>query len=257
MNKTLLTLLFLVCISATKISAQGFTTYGDAEDRTLRVFSRYTTVKPGADGRYGGFTFNAGMALNNYNRFRMRVRYENPTIGDLLFYVKRLWTGGQSTTDSGLEHAFGGGLMGWLQFYKNVVATDRFMLSPGISMGDYIFGVEQRINGSVVTYDPAGWFIGAGPGIMMSYHSGNKIWVDTYAYYDMMFGTVEYSHAGYIRTEGYPKPHFITYGIDVCHEKGFFTGFRMCIVNDRGSTNITASRIDVSLGYHFKEFDKN
>lgn len=256
MNKTLLLIVALVWC-AIKISAQGFTTYGEDENRTLRVFTRYTSVKPGTDGRYGGFTLNAGMALNNYNRFRMRVRYENPTIGDLLFLIKRLWTGGQSTTDSGLEHAFGGGLIGWMQFYKNVVATDRFMLSPGVSFGDYIFGVEQRDSGSVVTYDPAGYFIGGGPGVMASYHTGGKMWVDTYAYYDMMFGTVKYSHPGYTPDANPKKPHFFTFGIDVCHEKGFFAGFRMCSVNDRGSHDIHASRIDVSVGYHFREFDKN
>ena len=238
---------------ASSLSAQSFAELGDDfDDRAFRVFGRYTSVKPGSDARYGGFTVNGSLNINGCDRWDARVRYENPTLGDLLFVVGKMLNGKKVTTASGLEHSFGSGVAGWCQVYTNVVAGDRLLVAPGFSIGDYIFSIKQQVDSvGIVTYDPAGYYFGGGPGLLVTYAFNRGLWIDGYVYYDLCFAKTEYSHAGYLPVEGYPMPHFLTWGMEVNHRSGVFTGVRVCTVNDRGSTGIKASRLDISFGYHF------
>ena len=241
-------------LAGTYLSAQSFSDLGDDYDeRNLRLMIRGTYVKPYNDGRYGGWTVNGSLCMDNADKGGIRVRYENPTLGDgiwMLAYLvrKKEWP----ETESGLQHAHGAGFIGWMQLYKNVVARDRFILSPGISIADYIIAVEQRTPGSnAFTLDPAGYHFAAGVGLMGSYLVTDRMWIDAYSNFDFCFAKAEYSHPGY------KKPAFVTYGVDVCHASGFYAGVRWNQLIDRGDNGITSLRTDISVGYRFREIDKN
>jgi hypothetical protein len=244
-------ILFLTSLNA---QAQSFSELGeDFNDRSFRLFVRGTYVKPGADETYHGWTINGSLCMNDENMFGTRVRYENPTLGDGIILLVHTIKGKPWATPSGLQHAYGAGWVGWMQFYKNVIAGDRVLIAPGISFGDYIIGIEERdLGGNERLRDPAGYFWTAGGGLMTTYLVTNGIWVDAYVNYDMAFDKVKYSQAGYTPVEGYPKPHFITYGFEINHRSGFFAGMRINQLNDRGVHNIKAKRTDISIGYHFR-----
>ncbi|HYG50391.1 MAG TPA: hypothetical protein VD905_05780 [Flavobacteriales bacterium] len=251
-HKSLFCLVFLG-MAAGVFAQSSFSDLGDDfEERDFKLFLRRTTVFPDKDGSYGGISINGQLAINKYEKGRACIRYENPTLGDFVFILARLINGKSTQTASGLEHAYGAGFMGWFQGHKNVVATSRFILSPGISFGDYIFGVERKISSSVVALDPIGYFIAAGPSLMTNYYVGYGFWVDAYVNYDLAFGKVKFERGNYTPIENYPKPHFLQYGFDIHHKSGFFIGPRINSVVDRGSNNVTAMRLDISAGYCFK-----
>lgn len=252
LQKSLLAL-FLGLLFCTQLPAQGFNDLGDKfDDGDFKLFLRGTRVKPGQDSVYGGVTLNIGLATNNSEQWRGRCRYENPTLGDLLFMVSRMVRGKSVRTLSGLEHAYGSGFLGWFQYYNNVVATPRLLISPGFTASDYIFALEQFVDGEgIKMYDPAGYFFAAGPALMVSTAPGAGFWLDAYANYDISFGNTNYSRHNFEKIQGYPRPHFLTIGTDLHHRSGIFGGYRINTVIDRGSMGAKANRMDFTLGYLF------
>jgi hypothetical protein len=249
--------LLFISLCMTPVFAQTFSDLDrDFNDRSFRLFLRGTYIKPGADEVYHGWTINGALNMNSENMFGIRARYENPTLGDAFILLVHTIKGKPWATPSGLQHAYGGGWIGWMQFYWNVVATDRLLIAPGFSHADYIIGIEETDQGNIRLRDPAGYFFAAGPGLLTTYLVTDGIWVDGYVNYDLCYAKVKYSQAGYVPVEGYKKPHFITYGIDVNHRSGFFAGVRINQLIDRGPHNITARRTDISIGYHFKDRDR-
>lgn len=250
--KKSLALFFILFNILVGTKAQSFADLGDDfEERDFKLFFRRTTVFPDKDEAYGGFTINGQLAINSADKGGPRVRYENPTLGDFVFVLARLLNGKKLVTNSGMDHAYGSGFLGWLQWHNNVMARDRFLLSAGFSISDYIFGIERKVDNTIVALDPAGYFFAAGPSLMASYCIGSGFWADVYTNYDLAYAKVKYSRANYTPIDGYPKPHFLQFGFDVHHKTGIFGGFRLNTIIDRGSNNVHAKRMDISVGYCF------
>lgn len=249
-------LLLIICAKNT--SAQSFADLGrDFNDRSIKLFARGTYVRPGEDETYHAWTINGSLSMDNEKKGGLHARYENPTLGDAIFLLVHTIKGKPWETPSGLEHSYGSGWFGWMQIYKNVVAKDRLLIAPGFSLADYIFAIQERqANGSVLERDPQGYYCAIGGGVLTEYLVTNNIWVDGTVNYDIPFYKTKYTTAGYSGVEGYKKPHFITYGIDVNHKSGFYIGVRVNQVIDRGGNGIKAHRTDISIGYHFKDREK-
>ena len=104
--KTLTTFIFLLIgvfiFCSNQSYAQGFSDVKRFEDRALKLFIRGTYVKPDADEIYGGITINGSMAINKLGKGGPRIRYENPTLGDAIFWLARLINKKPMTTVSGM-----------------------------------------------------------------------------------------------------------------------------------------------------------
>lgn len=144
------------------------------------------------------------------------------------------------------EQAYGSGFFGWHQGYWNVVSTDRLLISPGITFGDYIFG-SKRADG--VMREPQGYYFHLGPAFKATYVVTNQLWVDGYVHYDIGFkagkGTGEH-------VKGYPKPHFLNIGGTINHiPTKLFGAIRVNTLIDRGVNADAGSRLDISAGFYF------
>lgn len=260
--RTKLTIILLVL--ANLAFGQSFSTLKNSkgdnpmDKRGVRLFARYTSVSSKHNGSYGSPTINISFKNDNHGQWEKRIRYENPTLGDLIRGVPAAIRDIKAirdddattiTTNKWENHAHGGGIVGWFQYYLNVVARDQFILSPGVSFGDYIYTSKQNTGvmaGKI--NDPAGYFLDVGPAIMASYLVSEKLWIDGYVNYDISVYRVSGPSADYTETPGYQKPHFLTVGADLNTNTRWFGGVRMNRLIDKGTFKDRSSRLDISIG---------
>jgi hypothetical protein len=240
--------------------AQSFSALKNSKDNNpmlqngFKVYVRHTSVVSKYTPNYSGVTVNVGFRSDEYKKGGTRIRYENPTLGDFLSRIPDMVkttkaivndTKIDATPKKWEDHGHGGGLLGWVQYYFNAVAKDKFLLSPGFSAGDYIYGSRYEANGqNKADMDPYGYFFAGGPAIMASYLPTNKFWIDGYVNYDIAFAKV--NNRG---TAGYQKPHFLTLGADLYTSTKLFGGIRLNRMIDRGISNDKSTRLDISVGF--------
>lgn len=220
------------------------------EDDWLKVFGRHTSVNSKYTPNYSGFTVNLSIREDKSGKGELRTRYENPTLGDLIYSIVNLSKdikNGRSTKEVYDDHAHGGGFLGWLQTYVNAVTTKKLLISPGITMGDYVYGSRYDKGSGKKEYDPYGYYLAVGPAVMASYVVNKKMWLDAYVNYDISVVKVKNDSVD----PDYKKPSFLTMGADLNTVSKFFGGFRVNKVIDRGINNDNSSRLDISVGMCF------
>lgn len=218
----------------------------------IKLYLRHTSVSSTFTANYSGITVNLTLRNDDYEKWDGRVRYENPTLGDFLVVLSNSLKDLEKreiTKQKYDDHAHGGGFLGWLQYYTNAVATDRLLISPGISMGDYIYGSSYDKTGGTnkLNHDPFGYYLVVGPAIMGTYLVSKKLWVDAYINYDIAFTKVKNDSVD----PNYAKPAFLSVGADVYSTSKLFAGFRINKLIDNGANNDKSSRLDVSAGIVF------
>ena len=254
-----LALVALISCLFTTANAQSFSALenrrGDNsfEENGLELYLRRTQVSSEFNPSYGGFTFNIKFRSETYEKGGNRYHFENPTLGDMLFVVGRMIrTGNGDFLDGDGQQSFGSGFFGWHHTYWNVVATDRLLVSPGLSLGDYIFTTRRpssHPNNGGKTLDPGGYFFHAGPAMMVSTVVGDRFWLNFDTRYDL---TARAGKPSGDYVAGYKKPHFFGLGASIQH-----AGTRLCggvnytTLIDRGPNGDKANRIDISFGYMF------
>lgn len=217
----------------------------------IHIMARHTSVSPKYTESYSGFTLNGSIHINDYEKWAWRYDFENPTLGDMLYLVFNIKKMDQLEG----SQAFGSGFLGWHQTYLNVVATDRLLIAPGLSFGDYIFASERAeasaAHNNAHILDPAGYFLHVGPAIKASYVITNTMWLDAFATYDIGFQVGKPS-TDYEAIKGYPRPGFLNIGAKIHHAKlRLFGGVRITQLMDSGENNDSATRLDISAGYMF------
>lgn len=213
----------------------------------IHVMVRSTSVTSKYTESYGGLTVNASFHVNDYEKWSWRYDFENPTLGDMIYVLFHINKKDNRKTDQ----AFGSGFLGWHQTYINVVATDRLLVAPGLSFGDYIFASkrEDEVAQGAHIVDPAGYFLHCGPAVKASYVLTNNMWVDGFATYDIGFQVGKPS-TDYQATKGYPRPGFLNIGGKIHHAKlRMFGSMRITQLMDNGKNNDSATRLDISVGY--------
>ncbi|HZY82295.1 MAG TPA: hypothetical protein VFE50_22375 [Cyclobacteriaceae bacterium] len=247
-----LALILLATAGLGNASAQSFEDIGKPfHSWNWEIMIRRTQVNTKYTVDYGGTTLNMKFRFDDYRKGANRWHFENPTLGDMLWVVARLINGKEmpNKNSNGAEQAFGSGFFGWHHITWNAVAKDKLLVSPGISLGDYIFA-SQRPGG--ITQDPAGYFFHAGPALMVTPLVADDIWIDFSTRLDFTTRAGKPS-AGYQPAEGkYKNPAFFGLGASVKHRGShlcFTTNYTKMI--DRGGNKDSASRIDISLGFMF------
>lgn len=248
--KSTLTLAMILAFGA--LQGQSFLDMKDKKGRSLYEdnrfswLARYTYVSGKNNEKFGGFTGNVSIRSAKAGKGEISVHYENVTLGDFIWKVANL------KKSEYLDQAFGAGFLGWVQGYYNVVATDKLILAPGVSFGDYIFGSEYptEIAPSVFSNEPFGYYFTLGPSIKASYLINEDFWVEGILTADIPFVKFnEGTGANYQHQDGYPNPWFVNVTGTIYHKSKLFLSARVNQAIDRGDNDGSASRLDVSLGY--------
>lgn len=247
MNRILI-LLFSVVVATTH--AQSFADLKTPKGRNAydnaytNWMLRYTSISGKGTESIGGLTVNASVAEVDCEVGETSIYWENAWLGDLIWRVAHFK---ESTTNA---QVFTSGLLGWFQFYYNVYVQERLLVAPGLSTGDYIFG-----NNTAYTLEPNGYYIHVGPAVKVSYLLNDKFWIDSFLNWDIGAG-VKHSNdrSRYERVVGYPRPFFVNLNINICSTSNLFAGLRVNQLLDRGDNHLSATRVDISLGYRALRF---
>jgi hypothetical protein len=205
---------------------------------------RYTHLSGKNAEPLGGFTVNVSIGDVESEKGEVSFYYENVWLGDLLwqlFHLKDF----KSTVSRANRQVFTSGLLGWFHGYYNVVATDKLIIAPGISVGDYIFG-----DNTSYTIEPNGYYLHIGPGVKTSYLINDTMWLD--AFLNLDYGAAVKHRddpARYQREVGYPRPIFANLNVNFCTTYKVFAGLRVNQLIDRGDNHHSATRVDFSIGY--------
>lgn len=230
--------------------------------RYSTITSQSETYKDVLDNEKIFPTINLAIASDNADKWGLRWSFENPMVGDGLAYLVRgfgaLKTEGENVADVAGKYVqtFSALLIGWHHFNMNVVATDKLLISPGISAGDMQLTTtipSQRFSHNEERKDPAGYFLYAGPSLRMSYVLTSSLWVDVFANYDFMLtrGFKPSQNYGKDDYPDYPLPTTLFYGANVYSTTRLYGGFRVGKMTDKGVHGNHAQRVDVSLGVRF------
>lgn len=251
--------ILVLYFSSTSAEAQtDFKSFDEFNERKIKFFIKYLSVKPSTDKAYGGFTFNMSWFNNESDLWRPRFKWEQNLLSDAVASIVKKHVLGKPITKSGLDHAFSTGLFGSFQYGLNVVATDKWIVSPTVSFGDYIIAAERYEDTSTVNNienngrlyrDPAGYFFVAGPSIFVSYIPQDGFWIDAFLNYELTaYNVGERNFQNFVHIEGYPNPNFVTLGIEVNHRSQLFGGIRITKLVDRGSVKTGLTRFDLTAG---------
>ena len=256
-----LALIFLILLVSGVAEAQSFENMPETRKGknpfvhfNWELYLRRTQVSSAFVQSYGGTTFNVKFRADAFEKGDWRYHFENPTLGDLFYMIGSYFKKNNApATDKG-DMAFGSGFFGWHQIYWNVVAQEKLLISPGLSMGDYIFSSRRPTsptqNDSHIT-DPAGYFFHAGPALMVTKLVGETLWVNAYTRYDLTARAGKPS-ADYTGVNGYKNPHFLGLGASAQHGKSHLCGgINYTHLIDRGGNKDSASRVDISVGLMF------
>jgi hypothetical protein len=218
------------------------------------LYARYTML----NGKYtepaGGLTGNVTLIRNRQSKGELRYRFENSLIGDLLYVVAKE---GSALLNNRLpaanktEQNFSSGWLGWHKAYINVSSKPKYIISAGLSYGDYIFGSKRLAAGSPSAriQEPAGYYFYVGPAVMASFVLSKKFWLDAYANYDINLTKAAKPSSGYTEIPGYPMPKNLVLGADLYCTKKLHAGIRYNHLMDNGSQKDRATRIDINIGF--------
>lgn len=255
-------LFILLIINAIAVNAfsQSFSDLKDKKgknpfvDGSIKVFPRYTYLKGKYTDVLSAPTVNVAVKKDKMHAGGLRYRFENPYLGDGIFTIARgIKRINEDRVFNRSEQSITSGFVGWHQAALNVKSGGRFIISPGISLGDALIATKRATNsqsGSRVT-DPAGYYFFAGPYVLTSYLINNKMWLDAYANYDITFSKVANPKNDYVANPDYPLPGLLTLGADLYTTSKLFGGLRFVRLMDSGINKDNGSRIDVSLGLVF------
>lgn len=200
---------------------------------------RYTSISGKGTSPINGFTVNASVAEVDVEKGEMSLYWENAWLGDLIWKIAHYNKPTENT------QVFTSGLLGWFQAYYNVISEDRFILAPGISVGDYILG-----DNTAYTLEPNGYYLHIGPGVKSSYLLSDALWLDGFLNIDFGAAVKHRDDPNrYERVVGYPRPIFVNLTVNLVTTSRFFAGVRINQLVDRGDNKRSATRLDFNLGF--------
>lgn len=232
-------------------------------DGLVKIFFQQTNVTGTFAEPESMPTLSMGLRRESADKNGLRWSWEYPALGYAVNLLYRALKSENLTPPT--EKLFTSGLAGWHKVSVNVLATDRLLISPGVSVGDHMIsttlrssrliidaiGHENYNGGAVQSIDPAGYYLYAGPSLIASYVVNSKIWVDAYANYDFTVVKVSNPSNNYVKNPDYPMPTVSMYGADVHTTYGVFAGVRLASQKDNGAYKNEARRVDISVGYQF------
>jgi hypothetical protein len=135
-------------------------------------------------------------------------------------------------------------IFGWHNFAYAVHRTDDLQVAIGVNGHDYFFA-HQPDNRSDIT-DPAGWYIGGGPALIVDYNLLNTVVLHLEGTYTL--ATKIRDLPDMIVIPDYPDPHFINLLLEVRPQSRWYMGIEHVRSYNRGSTPGDGTRTDIHLG---------
>lgn len=147
-------------------------------------------------------------------------------------------------------------LLGAHGFTWNTVVTDKWALALGFNLTDLVVGstfiVQDSIGSGSSPFTPAphGWYLGAGPSIMMDYLISDFFLLEMQLDYSFHFtNPVPLTYGE--DNPNHLMPHQSFYSVHLVTGWGLYTGFEASLLNDRSPYNNDAQKLEWQIGFRF------
>lgn len=149
------------------------------------------------------------------------------------------------------------GPLGWHTFALNVAGTDKVLFSPGFHLNDYFIFANvrdiadvDRDNPQLTTYEPQGYYFGAGPSALFSVLTSKYLLINVKTQYSMTYWRpVNVSQA--VVDDEYPKPHIFGLTTEFLTPLGVYFEIDHNRLLNRGDIPNSTIRTDFNLGFKF------
>ena len=146
------------------------------------------------------------------------------------------------------------------RFGYNVIASDRFVLSPGLGLDDYVFvRPNYDVNGDVVRREDgsgaenmsenSGWYWCTGPSTFFDVGLTPSFSIHGKAAYEVPF--LQMSDKNVEPSIKKKRPHFVYFQVGLYHNSGLFAGIELMHGIDRGLNKTSVKRRELKVGYMF------
>jgi hypothetical protein len=249
MKRSLIALIFFIGMchfSSAQLSRYTFD--GDMNMKMSLRYGKLQNTKIDAPD-YSGIVFRFyDLGRSNYSESRKQYSGRwafipetfSSAVVDILFTQNFEWA---SRADSAtLISDF---LLGWHNWAYSVMRTDDFQLSIGAHAHDYFYAFQ--LASPQDTHEPAGWYIGTGPVVMIDYNLLNQVVLHFEGTYSFTKKIKDVPDMTFDRS--YPSPHFINFLLEVRPESRWFLGLEHVRSYNRGWNPNDGARTDVHLGF--------
>jgi hypothetical protein len=197
-----------------------------------------------------GFVLDVNMRKYSFRRGGVNYQWDYKLLFDLIFLTKQMVDGksrGQRTLGSTVSVALPDASMD-LEY----LGWKKMNAGAGLALNDYFVGTSyyDKKTNTVITPEPQGWYLTAGPALSGSYLINNSLLLHgKFSYVASYSRPVSITYADV--QSGYPKPHFAGTTLTLLTKWGLFAEAQFCQLINRGNIPNTANRSDVKLGFNF------
>jgi hypothetical protein len=265
MNRLLLLLIFLFCLKLQSQTLDKFEYLGDLyanDEYYVGLYPTYTFISNKAapnpqNHDLKGWTGELNIRKVNFSKGKLRWSMQQKMFPDVLLILnKSLQKGDPNAIYRKENTSITNGIIGWLDFTINLNKPDgKLLFAVGVNHNDYFYGATYsdttRNSSTWATYDPQGYFLAAGPSLIINFLPVNFLMMELSTSYSLSYKKVVDVSYATNPNPNYPLPHWGQIDIELQTKWGFFTGFNYNWIINRGNIPSSGKRFDMLLGFRF------
>ncbi len=208
--------------------------------------------------KQSGTTIKLDLKQTNFEKGGASMYFENKLMGDLILYADRYLKGKDSfyqEEESGLSS----GLIGWWSFLWNITEPNRYQLAVGVNLKDFFLTAAYPKDlskpysnpSNTAVQEPNGNYYAAGPSIAARFIVNQLLLLEYKGELSIPFGRIE-SNKLEDYDGNYKNPYFMNHSLEATSSKGFFLGYELSSIFNRGDLPNNTKRSDLYIGFRIR-----
>lgn len=202
------------------------------------------------------FSGDFSMRKVNFEQGKVSWNWQHKMIVDVFLTVGKALTRDLSAIDRKENTALTCGVIGWVDMTWGINKPDkRYQVSIGINHHDYFYGSTYSVDTipgqTWASFDPQGYYFSAGPVLKVNYLCNEWLMLETSVAYSFSYWkAVNLSYATNPSLD-YPLPYFGQMDFELQSKWGFFAGWNLNWIHNRGEIPNKGRRFDLLFGFRF------
>lgn len=205
--------------------------------------------------KQSGTTIKLDLKHINFEKGGSSFYFENKLLGDLILSADRYFKEKGSfyqEEESGLSS----GLLGWWSFLWNITEPNRYQIAIGANAKDFFLTAAypedvskpySNPNNNIVQ-EPNGNYYAIGPSATVKFIVNKYLLLEYKGELSIPFGKLDSKDlADY--DGNYKNPYFLSQTLEANSSKGFFIGYELSSIINRGNLPNSIKRSDLYLGF--------
>jgi hypothetical protein len=192
----------------------------------------------------------------NTDKGKARFNYNNKALGDAINLLLQTFSAEDGENVTGAqEESYISNLIGYMDWAWNLNSGEsRIQASLGFNLNDYLYYSRYTVDslqGSLITFNPQGWYWSAGPHFGLNAVVTKDIQLEFAAGYSFAYWHAIDLDYAYNPDEPYPLPQFGQVKAELMSRWGFFLCGHYNWIKNRGHIPNAGKRFDLIFGYKF------